>query len=238
MNNDFKKAGYFAAFAIFIIGALALVASVAANYFAYDETVVAAGQFVSLLALLGLLIVCVSSKRNYNKACVKFAEYILSNRKKDAERKAKDAERAKEIQNMQAAAVQERESAVAAALEQGRSEGAAQTARAMQASGQSAYIQQVSPADEILYNEYGEPVLIRRRVRKQRPVSGEAVLYDKFGKPVAQQIKHPEQKQNSTEPVMDYGFPDELPIQSEFAKTAEANPSPQPISVDPYKTDK
>lgn len=236
MNNDFKKAGYFSAFAIFIIGMLALVASVAANYFSYDEMVVVVGQFVSLLALFGLLIVCVSSKRNYNKACVKFAEYILSNRKKDAERKAQDEKRAKEIQNMQAAAAQERESAVAAALEQGRNEGAAQTARAIQASGQSAYIQQVSPADEILYNEYGEPVLIRRRVRKQRPVQNESVLYDKFGKPMAQQPKQPSQPHSSPETI-DYGFPDDPPVPSEFSKTAEANPSPQPISVDPYKMD-
>lgn len=234
MNKDFKKAGYFGAFAIFIIGVLALIFSAAASYFAYDVMVVVVGQFVSLIAFLWLLVICIVSKQDYNRACVRFAEYILSSRKKDAERKAQDAKRAKEIQNMQAAAAQELENAVAAALEQGRNEGAAQTARAIQVSGQSAYIQQVSPADEILYNEYGEPVLIRRRVRKQQPVSGEAVLYDRFGMPAAKNDP-PSQPAASSETI-DYGFPDpdDLLQQVQPPKSSENSPSPNPITIDPY----
>lgn len=195
MKNDFKKAGYFAAVVIFIIGVMALVVSTAANYFAYDDTVVLVGELVSLLALMGLLIICVTSKGNYNRACVKFAEYILSNRKKEAEQKSIEAERLKEIQNMKSAAAQERENAVSAALEQGRSEGA-QAAAAhfaqQQVNAPSAntyqsvyqpYAQNIAPNEEVLYNEYGEPVMIRRRVRRQRQQSGD-VLYDRYGTPI------------------------------------------------------
>ena len=200
MNNDFKKAGYFSAIAIFIIGVAALVISTAASYFAYDAAIILVGQFVSLIAFLGLLIIGVVSKHKYNSACVRFAEYILNNRKKEAERDAFDAERAKEIQNMQTAAAQERENAVAAALEQGRSEGAAQVKAAQPAQvppqyaprmvpapvePYPAYVQQISPSDEVLYNEYGEPVMIRRRVKKQRAAKNADMQYDRFGKPVA-----------------------------------------------------
>lgn len=201
MNNDFKKAGYFSAIAIFIIGITALVISTAASYFAYDAAIILVGQLVSVLSFLGLLIIGVKSKHKYNRSCIRFAEYILNNKKKESERNAHDAERAKELQNMQAAAAQERENAVAAALEQGRSEGAAQAAHAAQANqippfaprmmpapveAYPAYVQQISPTDEVLYNEYGEPVMIRRRVKKQRAVQNGEVQYDRFGKPIAQ----------------------------------------------------
>lgn len=195
MKNNFKKAGYFSAVVIFIIGVLALIVSTAANYFAYDDTVVMVGELVSLLALMGLLIICVTSRSNYNRACVKFAEYILNNRKKDADHKSIEAERLKEIQNMKSAAAQERENAVAAALEQGRSEGAQAVAAhfaqqqanvpatdAYQAVYQS-YVQNIAPNEEVLYNEYGEPVMIRRRIRRQN-VRGGDVLYDRYGAPI------------------------------------------------------
>lgn len=206
MNNDFKKAGYFSAVVIFIIGVLSLIVSTAANYFAYDDTVVMVGELISLLALMGLLIICVTSKSNYNRACVKFAEYILNNRKKEAKHKSVEAERIKEIQNMKSAAVQERENAVAAALEQGRSEGAQAVAahmsqqRAVPMQPNNAppseayqpvyprYVPNITPSEEILYNEYGEPVMVRRRVRRQRLQGGD-VLYDRYGTPVMRRVE-------------------------------------------------
>lgn len=195
MKNDFKKAGYFVTVVIFITGVLAIIASTVLSCFAYNDTVVMIGEFVSLFALMGLLIISVTSKSNYNKACVKFAEYILNNRKKEAENKNVEVERLKEIQNMKSAAEQERENAVAAALEQGRSEGA-QAVAAHMAQQQAAiptadayqflyqpYVQNIAPNEEVLYNEYGEPVMIRRRVRRRRVQSGD-VLYDRYGTPV------------------------------------------------------
>lgn len=199
MNNDFKKAGYFSAIAIFIIGIAALVVSTAASYFAYDAAIILVGQLVSLLSFFGLLIICVVSKHKYNSVCVKFAEYILNIRKKDAERDAADARHAKEIQNLQTAAAKERESAVAAAFEQGRSAGEAKAAMAARTNPINrfkphmtpapvepypSYVQQFAPADEVLYNEYGEPVMIRRRVKKQHVVQNSNVQYDRFGAPI------------------------------------------------------
>ncbi|MGN0474515.1 MAG: hypothetical protein ACI4IJ_05445, partial [Acutalibacteraceae bacterium] len=147
----------------------------------------------------GLLIICFVSKHKYNSVCVKFAEYILNIRKKDAERDAADARHAKEIQNLQTAAAKERESAVAAAFEQGRSEGAAKAAMAARTNPSNrfkphmtpapvepypSYVQQFAPADEVLYNEYGEPVMIRRRVKKQHVVQNSNMQYDRFGAPI------------------------------------------------------
>jgi hypothetical protein len=155
---------------------------------------------------MGLLIIAVTAKSTYNSACVKFAEYILSNKKKEAEHKSVEAERLKEIQNMKTAAAYERDNAVAAALEQGRSEGAQAVAahfaqqqsvqhRSAQpqppsephvetyASTNQAYWQNIAPNEEVLYNQYGEPVMIRRRVKKQCSQGGET-LYDRYGNPV------------------------------------------------------
>ena len=233
MNNDFKKAGYFSAIAIFIIGIAALVISTAASYFAYDAAIILVGQFVSLLSFLGLLIIGVLSKHKYNSACVRFAEYILKIRKKDAERDAFDAQRAKEIQNLQTAAAQERENAVAAALELGRSEGAAKAVQAAQVNPipqfkprmmpapvepYPSYVQQISPSDEVLYNEYGEPVMIRRRVKKQRTAQNANVPYDRFGTPASVPTPAPVQ---TAAPV-----PAPMPVQ-----TAAPVPTPMPVQT-------
>lgn len=268
MNNDFKKAGYFSAIAIFIIGVAALVISTAASYFAYDAAIILVGQFVSLLSFLGLLIIGVVSKHKYNSACIKFAEYILNNRKKEAERDAFDAERAREIQNMQAAAAQERESAVAAALEQGRNEGAAQATAAqvpppfaprimpapVEPYPAPAYVQPISPSDDVLYNEYGEPVMIRRRVKKQRVAQNTDMQYDRFGKPAASTntpvsapVKVPASAENQvcspsqTDLNSIYGsgtsnYQIYTPPADKNTAAEEAS-SPSPINVDPYRID-
>ena len=195
---------------------MGLVAVSVASYFSFDEVVVMMGEMIALIAFLGLLIMCVSAKSTYNQVCTRFAEYIVNNRKKDSGKRTNDAERIKEIQNMKAAAAQEKERAVAAALEQGRSEGAkaalegqyspAQTYQAVSpaeqppaAQPQAAQPQAVQPqavpiysqppvmqpsTEEMLYNEYGEPVMVRRRVRRaQVPAEGE-ILYDSMGNPV------------------------------------------------------
>ena len=249
MNNDFKKATYLAAVIIFLLGILALVGVSAANYFSYDDSVVMVGELVAIVAFFALFIVSVLSKSKYNRACVRFAEYILNNRKKDADKRASDAETAKDIQSIREAAARERDQAVAAALEQGRNEGtqaamrdmasrmpmaAPMTAPAAPMAAPAApiptqisaapvaamptaaavpqpvnaavnqqpeeraehqmptppypaapyYPQPVSSNEEMLYNEYGEPVMIRRRVRKSSaPMEGD-VLYDSYGNPV------------------------------------------------------
>ncbi len=205
MNKEFKKATYMSVIVIFLLGVMALVAVSVASYFSFDEVVVMIGEIVALLAFLGLLVMCVSAKSTYNQVCSRFAEYIVNNRKKDSDKRTNDAERIKEIQNMKAAAAQEKERAVAAALEQGRSEGAKaalegqyssaqpyqQTAQAVsqvpQPQAAPTYAQppvMQTPAEEMLYNEYGEPVMVRRRVRRaQVPAEGE-MLYDGMGNPV------------------------------------------------------
>ena len=215
MNKEFKKATYMSVIVIFIMGVIALVAVSVASYFSFDEVVVIMGEIVALLAFLGLLVMCVSAKSTYNEVCTRFADYIVNNRKKEADKRTNDADRIKEIQNMKAAAAQEKERAVAAALEQGRSEGAkaalegqytsaqlyqtaqaspqeAQTAPQMQQQPSQTQVPPVygqmpvmpSPAEEMLYNEYGEPVMVRRRVRRaQVPAEGE-MLYDGMGNPV------------------------------------------------------
>ena len=226
MNKEFKKATYKSVIVIFLLGVMGLVAVSVASYFSFDEVVVMMGEMIALIAFLGLLIMCVSAKSTYNQVCTRFAEYIVNNRKKDSGKRTNDAERIKEIQNMKAAAAQEKERAVAAALEQGRSEGAkaalegqyspAQTYQAVSpaeqppaAQPQAAQPQAVQPqaaqpqavqpqavpiysqppvmqpsTEEMLYNEYGEPVMVRRRVRRaQVPAEGE-ILYDSMGNPV------------------------------------------------------
>lgn len=218
MNKEFKKAQFMPVIVVFLLGIMALVAVSVASYFSFDEVVVMIGEIVALLAFLGLLIMCVSSKSTYNQVCSRFAEYIVNNRKKDSDKRTNDAERIKEIQNMKAAAAQEKERAVAAALEQGRSEGAKaaleggylsaqpyQTAPAsVPTQGQAVSpatqpVPQVQPqtvpvygqgtvmppaGEEMLYNQYGEPVMVRRRVRRtQVPAEGE-MLYDGMGNPV------------------------------------------------------
>ena len=124
MNNDFKKSSYWLTIIFFLIGIAALVCVSAAKYFQFDELVVTVGQIVSLLAFFVMFINCIYSKSKYNSACIRFADYILTNRKKEAERRAADVERMKEMQNIRAAAEHNREKAVAAALQQGRTEGA------------------------------------------------------------------------------------------------------------------
>lgn len=263
MNNDFKKAGYFSAFAIFIIGIAALVISTIASYFAYDAIIILVGQLVSLIAFLGLLIVSAASKHKYNKACVRFAEYIINNRKKEAERNALDAERAREFQSIQTAAALERDQAVAAALEQGRNEG---MAHAMQTSPRRmvsapvetcpGYVQQISPADEVLYNEYGEPVMIRRRVKKQRVAPNNDVQYDRYGKPVSEatapppppapaytptssdnQIYTPTNSDNQIYTPTNSDNQIYTPKSEQNSDTDQQKISPQPINVDPYRID-
>lgn len=199
MRKDFKKAGYFLTILIFLLGMGALIISTAANFFDYNKTVVMVGQGVSLLALIMLVFTGISAKRSYNYVCTKFADYIIGSRQKEAEQQQDAAQRVKEIQAMKAAAEREQKNAVAAALEQGRTEGMqsalqnaaeyAAAAPAAQASpsfaapqprmaAQPSYaapqpangyqMEAIMPNDEVLYNEYGEPVMIRRRVRRRR----------------------------------------------------------------------
>ena len=203
MNNDFKKSSYFLTIIFFFVGIAALVSISAAKYFAFDDMVVAISQITALAAFFLMFINCNYTKSRYNSACIRFAEYILNNRRKEADRKAADAERAKEIENIRASADREREKAVAAALQQGRSEGARSAemmARQNMQSMQSMYPQQGIPAprqiqrqsapspvagsEEVLYNEYGEPIMIRRRVRKTADSPDGEMLYDGQGNPV------------------------------------------------------
>ncbi len=244
MNNDFKRSSYLLTIIFFLIGIAALVGVSAAKYFQFDELVVSVSQIVSLAAFFVMFINNIYSKSKYNTACIRFAEYILTNRRKESERRAADAERMEEMQNIREAAEREREKAVAAALQQGRSEGA-QSARAAAAQRQAvppmpaqpgmpaaqnfgtpqprmpvqqqpAPVQQpvsapvqprivapeqqrmpdpqmtvvpkyesvVQPNEEVLYNEYGEPVLMRRRVRKTSSSPDGEILYDSNGNPV------------------------------------------------------
>ena len=141
VNNDFKKSSYLLTILFFFIGIIALVGVSAAKYFSFDELVVTVSQIVSLIAFFAMFINCVYSKSKYNSACIRFADYILTNRRKEAERRTADAERMKEMQNIRAAAEREREKAVAAALQQGRSEGA-QSAVDLQMQRQNAPVRQ------------------------------------------------------------------------------------------------
>lgn len=260
MNNDFKRSSYFITIILFFLGIMALVGVSAAKYFAFDETVVTVSQIICLVSFFALFINCIYAKSKYNSACIKFADYIITNRRKEADRRAADNERMKEMQNIRAAAEHDKEKAVAAALQQGRSEGlqsagtfitpdrnipapvqpknvsvpqqpvaAPQSTPAMPGPSQSqqpAPVQQPMPTpqqpipvqqpmpmtmpqqsapvqprtsvprqavpdeqitmpnEEVLFNEYGEPVMIRRRVRKTAFSPDGEMLYDSQGNPV------------------------------------------------------
>ena len=254
MNNDFKKASYLLTIIFFLAGIAALVGVSAAKYFEFDETVVTVSQIVSLAAFFIMFINCIYSKSKYNSACVRFADYILTNRRKDEERKAAEAERLKEMKSIREAAEHDREKAIEAARQQGRSEGVqsaqelnslrqplppqqlpipmAQTfvtpqPTPLQPQGQRVPVQPSAPApvpqrmpvqqsapapvqqpaavqqrkaepprnipvqreveppnEEMLYNEYGEPVMMRRRVRKTSSSPDGEMLYDSYGNPV------------------------------------------------------
>lgn len=254
MNNDFKKSSYLLTIFFFFIGIIALVSVSAAKYFAFDDLVVAISQIAALASFFIMFINCIYTKSRYNSACLRFAEYILNNRRKESERKAADAERAREMENIREAAEHDREKAVAAALQQGRNEGAQsanlsaqqnmpvaqqnmpypqqnvpypqqvavptprmpypQPGMPMQrtpypqpeapAQQRVSYPQQAAvpapqqarqtPAprqsliapdnEEVLYNEYGEPVMVRRRVRKTSGSPDGELLYDGSGNPV------------------------------------------------------
>lgn len=268
MNNDFKKSSYILTILLFFIGIVALVAASAAKYFSFDELVVTVSQIVSLLSFFVIFINCIHAKSKYNTACIRFADYILTNRRKEAERKTADEERAQEMQNIMSAAGHDREKAVEAALRQGRSEGAQSAAqqpdpaqqggifgqpvingqapanRQQMPVAQPQQVRQPIPAaqpvpvqmpvqampnmrampmpmpipqqgmvmppqymaapqppmqqrnyrddrdavnagnEEMLYNEYGEPVMVRRRVRKTSSSPDGELLYDGQGNPV------------------------------------------------------
>ena len=239
MNNDFKKSSYILTILFFLIGIAALVCVSAAKYFQFDELVVTVAQIVSLVAFFVMFINCVYAKSKYNTACLRFADYILTNRRKEAERRAADAERLKEMQSIREASEHDREREVEAALQQGRNEGR-QLAGEMSAAGQQAPYQPTAPSfsaqqpvpvqrmpmpvppsapypapypapysapsqqrqpepqrtpsfqrepdvrpnEEVLYNEYGEPVMMRRRVRKTPSSPDGELLYDGNGNPV------------------------------------------------------
>ena len=224
MNNDFKKSSYLLTILFFFIGIAALVSISSAKYFSFDDLVVAISQITALAAFFIMFINCIYTKSKYNSACIRFAEYILNNRRKEADRKTADAERAREIENIRAAAERDREKAVEAALQQGRNEGAQAMSRqpmsAMQQPGMS--MQQPMPAmypqpgmpiqqpgmpaarqpqvqrgnptqapgtEEVLYNEYGEPIMIRRRVRKTADSPDGEMLYDSHGNPVVRRTQ-------------------------------------------------
>jgi Predicted membrane protein len=249
VNNDFKKASYLLTIIFFLLGITALVGVSAAKYFQFDELVVTVSQIASLAAFFIMFINCIYSKSKYNSACIRFADYILTNRRKEEERKAADAERMKELQSIREAAEHDRDKAIEAARQQGRSEGAqtaselsavrqqmpaqppmqsAQPMSAFQPNAvqpprpmpqqrmpvQAAPVQRMpaqqlsAPAsvpqrmpepqrnrsvqrepagqfnEEVLYNEYGEPVMMRRRVRKTPSSPEGEMLYDSHGNPV------------------------------------------------------
>lgn len=216
MRKDFKKAGYFLAVLIFFFGICALVISSIASYFLYSKFVVIIGQSVAFIALIALIVICIFAKNNYNYVCTMFADYIIDNRKKEAKYQENEAEHIKQIENIKSAAKNELDNAVAAALEQGRNEGAHAALQAVgskkpippnidntsksssmpqieaaqpvmpqpQPRPMPTYAQPVTPNDEILYNQYGEPVMIRRRVRKNPEHYDADMLYDRFGNPV------------------------------------------------------
>ena len=253
MNNDFKKASYFLTIILFLLGITALVGVSAAKYFQFDETVVTVSQITALLSFFLIFLNCIVAKSKYNNACMRFADYILTNRRKEEERKSSDAQRMREMQNIRAAAEHDREKAVEAARQQGRNEGAqlmggmspvrpqmpsqqpvpmAQPVMMPQGSAMppqrmpmQAPVQQVpfqqpmqqrvpvqqpvqqpvqvqqalpeqqrnfpaqrrqveQPNEEVLYNEYGEPVMMRRRVRKTSSSPDGEMLYDSSGNPV------------------------------------------------------
>ena len=206
MNNDFIKASYLLTIIFFLLGITALVGVSAAKYFQLDEMVVTVSQITSLAAFFIMFINCIYSKSKYNSACIRFADYILTNRRKEEERKAADAERIKELQSIREAAEHDRDKAIEAARQQGRSEGA-QTANELASARQQLPAQpyaaplaqrmpepqrnlpvQREPAghfnEEVLYNEYGEPVMMRRRVRKTPSSPDGEMLYDSHGNPV------------------------------------------------------
>ncbi len=268
MNNDFKKASYILTIIFFFLGISALVGVSAAKYFEFDELVVTVSQITSLASFFVMFINCIYSKSKYNSACIRFADYILTNRRKEEERKAADAERMKELQSIREAAEHDRDKAIEAARQQGRSEGAQSISELSGARQQTpiqppmpaapAYpmfqpghnvqppqmsipqqtepmrqpvpdqqrmpmqqpapvqqrmpVQQPAPTrqpapvqlsrpeaqrripvqcdlsdpsnEEVLYNEYGEPVMIRRRVRKTPSSPDGEMLYDSQGNPV------------------------------------------------------
>ena len=248
MNNDFKKSSYLMTIIFFLIGIAALVGVSAAKYFQFDELVVSVSQIVSLVAFFVMFINCIYTKSKYNTACFRFAEYILTNRRKEAERRTLEAERLEEMQNMRDAAEHDRDKAVAA-LQQTQSEQAsrqpvsaqqpvpahqpvptqmrpgmpaaqpypmaqpAPVQQRMPVQSAPAPMQPVSveytpapmqqraqepqripaprreepdarPNEEVLYNEYGEPVMMRRRVRKTPTSPDGEMLYDSNGNPV------------------------------------------------------
>lgn len=229
MRKDFKKAGYLLTVFVFLLGIGALVVSSVANYFSYNDSVVVIGELISFVALIVLVAMCVFAKSNYNYVCTRFADYIIASREKQTQFQENEAEHIKQIETMRSAAQKERETAVAAALEQGRNEGAhaaldaagsvPQSASAQSTSAQGAtvqpqqaypaqsirqgqpvmpqprpmgaYMQPITPNDEILYNEYGEPVMIRRRVRRTRETAGSELLYDRYGNPVTRNATNP-----------------------------------------------
>lgn len=219
MRKDFKKASFLFAIIVFFFGISALVISSVVNYFSYSDVIVILGEFISFVALILLMAICIFAKSDYNYVCTKFADYILDNRKKEAEHQLNEAQHLKQIQTMKSAAAHEREDAVAAALEQGRNEGAHAALQAIgsrptppqddrqpsapapqpqqpqqpqqsQPRQMPSYMQPIMPNDEILYNEYGEPVMIRRRVRRNREHYSGDVLYDRFGNPVARRTQN------------------------------------------------
>ena len=177
-NNDFKKSSYLLTIIFFFVGIIALVSVSAAKYFAFDDLVVAISQIAALVSFFIMFINCIYTKSRYNSACLRFAEYILNNRRKESERKAADAERAKEIENIRAAAERDREKAVAAALEQGRNEGAVQDASV--------------PQQNTVISQPGMPV------QQQR------MPYPQPGIPVQQRMSYPQQGMPAGQQRMPY----------------------------------
>lgn len=227
MKKDFKRAGYLLTVLIFLLGIGALVVSAAAHYFSYSDSVVIIGEFVTFVALIVLVMMCIFAKSNYNYVCTRFADYIIESREKESQFQENEAQHLKQIETMRTSAQRERDTAVAAALEQGRREGAVsapQTADSNEADAYAApsqpvsipsaavsqpvapsatppvysaaaprtaaqrpvggYVMPLTLGDEILYNEYGEPVMIRRRVRRVREAVGD-MYYDRGGNSVA-----------------------------------------------------
>ncbi len=227
MKKDFKRAGYLLTVLIFLLGIGALVVSAAAHYFSYSDSVVIIGEFVTFVALIVLVMMCIFAKSNYNYVCTRFADYIIESREKESQFQENEAQHLKQIETMRTSAQRERDTAVAAALEQGRREGAVsapQTADSNEADAYAApsqpvsipsaavsqpvapsatppvysaaaprtaaqrpvggYVMPLTLGDEILYNEYGEPVMIRRRVRRVREAAGD-MYYDRGGNSVA-----------------------------------------------------
>lgn len=168
MKYNFKKSSYGSNILIGFLCIIVLLLSTAAFYFEPDIIFTFACQALVLLLVIILVISSIISKKKYNYACKTFADYIVNNRKKEEGRTQKDVELAEQIKNLQESSVKGREDAIAEAFARGKNEGISQATQMIQEfnSFTPQVPENLSSDEEALYNEAGEVVLIRRKVKK------------------------------------------------------------------------